>query len=47
MGRKYKNFEDVGRPALQIEGNEHLTNDILNEKDVAAIIRKAATYFAW
>jgi hypothetical protein len=34
-------------PALQIEGNEHLTNDILNEKEVAAIVRKAATYFAW
>jgi len=34
-------------PALKYAGNEQLTNEVLNEKDVAAIIQKMATYSAW
>lgn len=34
-------------PSLKFAGNEQLTNEIMNEKDVTAIVEKMATYFAW
>jgi hypothetical protein len=34
-------------PSLKYAGNEQLTNEILNEKNVTAIIQKMATHFAW
>lgn len=35
------------KPALDCAGNEQLTNEILNEKNVAVIVEKMATFFAW
>lgn len=34
-------------PSLKYAGNEQLTNEVLNEKDVTAIVHKMATFFAW
>ena len=34
-------------PTLMYAGNDQLTNEVLNEKKVAAIVEKMATFFAW
>jgi hypothetical protein len=34
-------------PALRYAGNEQLTNEVLNEKDVAVIVQKLADFFSW
>lgn len=34
-------------PTLKYAGNDQLTNEVLNEKNVAAIVEKMATFFAW